>query len=74
MKLLESVAQRATGKSAQELRDQPISELRREVETKSRRRMRFLSNFLFVGRGNVIRDKILSHGQVETLLDEALKE
>ena len=74
IQLLEEAAQRATGKSAQELRDQPIADLRRVVEAKTGRGLKFTINRLFIGRGSVMLDKIMSHDRVESLLTAALKE
>ena len=36
--------------------------------------MRFVSYFPFVGRGNVLRGRLLSHKEVEEELDRALGE
>lgn len=73
-KTLEQIAQTVTGKSPECLRAQPITERRREVEAAQKKPTQFVSNFPFVGRGNVMRDRIISHAEVERLLDEALRD
>jgi len=61
-----------TGKSIYELQEQTLSERRREVEEKHGT-MTFTVNFPFIGRGNPLREKILSHAIIERRTVRALK-
>jgi hypothetical protein len=55
------------------LRDTPIDTQRREVEGKFGSPLTITSRFPFIGRGNVLRDHIVSHAEVEKTLDAALR-
>lgn len=57
--LLESMVQRVTGRSAEEIRRQPLDEERRQVETRTGKRMRFTRNFPFIGRGCIMGDRAI---------------
>ena len=63
----------ATGENIQSLQNTTLDEWRRVVEAKHKAPMRFRSWFPFIGRGNVLRDRTLTHNQVEQALTEALK-
>jgi len=62
------------GKTIQEVQEQTLSDRRREVEAKhGGRKMIFPVNFPFIGRGNVLRDQVLSREEVDRQFNEALK-
>jgi hypothetical protein len=60
------------GKSIEEIRNQSLSEHRKEVEAKHGKPMSLSVNYPTIGRGNVLRDCVLSHEQVEAQLEKAL--
>ena len=74
IKTLERIAQKLTGHSPEDLRAKPISDLRHEIEIAAGKPMTFTRNFPFIGRGNVMRDKVVSHAEVERQLSEALRD
>ena len=71
--ILERAVERATGEKIDDLRRTPIDDRRRMIERRTRRPFRFTTAFPFIGRGNVLRDRILSHEEVETALRNALR-
>jgi hypothetical protein len=73
LRKLEATVERATGQSAETLRNQTLSELRRRTEGKIGHRMKFQSLFPLVGRGNVMRDRLIDHESVEAALKHALR-
>jgi phosphoribosylformylglycinamidine (FGAM) synthase-like amidotransferase family enzyme len=63
------------GKTIREVQEQTLSDRRREVEANHKgRRMMFSINFPFIGRGNVLRDRVLSHEEIDKQFNEALKD
>ena len=70
---LEKSVENLTGRKAQELRDYTFSALRRQREAQTGKPMRFISRFPFIGRGNVLRDRVVSHETVERQLDAVLR-
>jgi hypothetical protein len=73
LKKFEEDVERLTGQKAENIRRQSLSEIRRGTEGRHGRTMRFISMFPFIGRGNVMRDRMVSHDRVEKMLDEALR-
>lgn len=65
--------EKATGETVQCLQDMPISERRKLVEKKLGTSMKFPSAFPFIGRGNVMGNKVITHADVERQLTKALK-
>ncbi len=75
-KLIERVLraiERATGEKIEDLQSAPIDERRRRVEAKKKSSMIFRSQFPFIGRGSVMRDRVLSHQEVEAEFRKAIK-
>jgi len=70
--LLESIEKRV-GKTADEISRASIDELHNAAEKKLNARLVFKARWPLVGRGNVIRRRILTHDAVEHLLDRALR-
>jgi len=70
--LLQAI-ERDMGKSIREIQEQTLSDRRREVEESHvGKEMEFTNNFPAIGRGNVLRDRTLSHKEVEKRFNEAL--
>ena len=63
----------ATGEKIESLQNTTLDERRRMTEAKHGAPMRFPTWFPFIGRGNVLRDRCLTHAQVEAALTEALR-
>jgi hypothetical protein len=70
---LETIVEGVTGQTAADLRNQTLTQLRRKVEEKVRKKLVFRSHFPLIGRGNVMRDKTVDHEAIEEGLHEALK-
>ena len=70
--LLTSIEKRV-GKTAEEIYRTPVDELRDEAEKKMNDRLTFRVMWPLVGRGNVLRNRVLNRDTVERLLDAALK-
>lgn len=71
--LLERAIEKTTRESIESLRDMPLDERRRKIEKKQGRRLVITRNFPFIGRGNVMRDRTISHEEIEKQLDEVLR-
>jgi KaiC/GvpD/RAD55 family RecA-like ATPase len=70
--IIERAVERATGVEVESLRQMPIDERRRLVEQKAGRPLRIVSRFRLIGRGNIMRDRLISHEEVEAVLRRAL--
>lgn len=70
---LEKTVSSMTGEAAYVLRSQTLDERRKVLEARYKTSMKFISKFPFIGRGNVLRDKIISGAEVNALLDSALQ-
>ncbi len=68
----QKVIERKVGKSLSDIQKTGILELRNRTEEKHGRRMFFKSQFPFMGRGNVLRDRLVPHEAIEECLDKAL--
>jgi len=63
-----------TGKTIREIQEQSLSDRRREVEANhGGHKMVFPVKFPFIGRGNVLRHRVLSHEEVDKRFNKALK-
>jgi hypothetical protein len=72
--ILEKAVEKATGEAVNMLRARSIEETRRVAEKRHKRPFKFTSRFPFIGRGNVLRDRVVSHDEVERGLDEVLRD
>jgi hypothetical protein len=72
LEMLEKSVERKTGIPVAELRQMTISEMRCRVEHEKKHPMEFYSAFPLIGRGNVMRDCVISHADIERELDEVL--
>jgi hypothetical protein len=71
---LEKVVEHDTGEKAEYLRSTPLDESRNRIERAHKKVLQFVSKFPFIGRGNVMRDKIVDRATVNRMLDAALRE
>ena len=71
--LFTSAVEQATGMSAEKLRRTPIDEFRRMVEEERGSSIRFVSEFPWIGRGNVLRDRCTSHQAAEDAYESAIR-
>ena len=72
LQALERSVERLTGYSATTVRNQTIDGLQAEVEARTGRRLQVVNYFPFVGRGNVLGDRLVAHEDVERALDTVL--
>ena len=68
----QDLVQRKTHCTIEQLREMPLDESRRRVESRLGRRLVFSSNWPFIGRGSVMQRRTLSRDEVEACVDEAL--
>lgn len=61
------------GHPISEIRNTPIEDQRHRAEQSCGQPTRFKSRFPLIGRGNVLRDRIVDRPMVERFLDEALR-
>jgi len=71
--ILEKSLEQASGQSIANLRSLSVSEVRAMAQKKHGRRFHLKSQWPFIGRGTVLRDNVLTHEQVETAFDDAMK-
>jgi hypothetical protein len=71
---LERVVEHDTGETAENLRSLPLDEFRIKIELAHKRVLQFVSKFPFIGRGNVMRDKIVDRATVNRMLDAAIRD
>jgi len=64
----------ATGEPIESIRNTPVDERRNAIEEKRGRKIRLTTRFPFIGRGNVLHDRLVDHEQAERALREALDE
>lgn len=63
----------AVGLNVEEIRHTPLDELRKRFEARDGgRRMRFLSEFPFIGRGSVLGDRLVPHEEAERAFASAV--
>ena len=70
--ILEQAVEQLTGESVALLRSRSLEETRKVAEKRHGRAFRFISRFPFIGRGNVLRDRLVTRKDVEATLDRAL--
>lgn len=62
----------ALGEPIESLRSKPIDQRRVDLEFSSGRSLRFASRFPDIGRGNILRDCVVSHERAEAAFKEAI--
>lgn len=65
--------ERETGESIENLRATTIDERRRMLEKRPGFVLRLFSMFPFIGRGNVMRDRVISRDDINDALDKSLR-
>lgn len=76
MTQFEKVAQHAAekvGMSLEALRNAGVTEIRRRIEKKNGNTLSFTSEFPVIGRGNILRDKLVTTQQIDADIDKILK-
>lgn len=73
LQILEQATEMWSGKKPDEIRMQSIEERRQEAEAKTRKKLRIARFFPFIGRGNILRDRVIGSGQINKDLEKALK-
>jgi hypothetical protein len=71
--ILDAAVEQLTGESIDVIRRSTIWDLRIQSERKAQGRLRFISHFPFIGRGNVMRDRMVDQDTVEREFDAALR-
>lgn len=69
---LELAFEARTGQTIEWARNTPVDEQREYFERRAGRRMRPISRFPVIGRGNVLRDYFVTHEEAEAACDEVL--
>ena len=71
--ILERILKKRTNSSLDDISSMDLEDMRALAEAKAKTKFSFKSFFPLIGRGNVLEDRTLSHGQVEDMLTEALR-
>ena len=71
--LFEDAVEQATGMSIDVLRNTPIDEFRKAIEGKRGKPIQFFTEFPWIGRGNVLRDRCTSHEEAEAAYESAIR-
>lgn len=74
LKRLEKTVEAVLQEPAATIRSRTLWEQRRIVEKRHKAPLSMASYFPFIGRGNVLRNRLVSHEEVENMLDAALKD
>jgi hypothetical protein len=62
-----------TGHSVEYLKNTPLDEIRANAEAERGESIEFASNFPLIGRGNVMRDRLVSHKDALAAYDDAIR-
>jgi hypothetical protein len=69
----ERTIRQATGRTVEYAQVTPLDQLRLEGEAKHGRSFTFVSFFPWVGRGNIMRDRLVNHEEAEAACDDAIR-
>jgi len=69
---IEKNAEKVIGLSAEEIRKYSPGELRRYLEKRNRKKLFFTTEFPVIGRGNVLRDSIITSEKINKEIDKIL--
>jgi len=69
---IEKNAEKLVGLSAAEIRKFSPGQLRRHLEEKNRKKLTFTTEFPVIGRGNVLRDCIVTTSEINREIDKIL--
>ena len=70
---VEKNAERLTGLTMAQIRDFSPFRLRKHLEERNAKRFRFVSEFPYVGRGNVLRESLADSDSLNAEIDAILK-
>lgn len=70
--LVEKNAEKITGLSLAQIKSLNPSEYRSYLEKKNKKTLSFVSAFPVIGRGNVLRDNLISSSDLNTEIDKLL--
>lgn len=65
-------SEKVTGLTAKQIRDFSPEELRAHIELRNKSKIQFVSEFPIIGRGNVLRDDIVSKESLDADIDRIL--
>jgi len=74
IQLSEQATEQATGQSIEFIRNTPLDELRRIEEKKRGHPLVFTSYFPWIGRGNILRNRLISREEVKSEFENAIKQ
>lgn len=73
LEIFERTVERATGELTDTVRRTPLTELREQMEKKKGRLIRFRSFFPWIGRGNIMRDRLATREKSDEAAVEAIR-
>jgi hypothetical protein len=71
--LIDNTIAESTGYSIAYLKDTPLDELRKNAEKTRGCPLRFVTAFPCIGRGNVMRDRLVSHEEAVAAYNDAIR-
>jgi hypothetical protein len=74
LKMLEEVIEQSTGEKVEEMRRETIADRRARIERTSGKKLRLTRNFPFIGRGNVLRDRVKTAEEIDREFLKSLKD
>ena len=69
---VEKNTEKLVGLSAEEIRDYSPRELRSYLEKRNKKKLSFTTEFPVIGRGNVLRDNIITSKEINREIDKIL--
>lgn len=69
---LEAALEQEIGKSIEEIRNLPVDEMREKIESSIGRPLNYKSYYPIIGRGNILRDRLVTHDRVEERLSREM--
>jgi hypothetical protein len=69
---IEKNAEKVVGLSVEEIRKYSPNELRHFLENKNKKKLFFMTEFPVIGRGNVLRDSIITSKEINKEIDKIL--
>ena len=70
--MIEKNVEKLVGLSAEEIRQYSPGELRRYFEKRNKKKLNFTTEFPVIGRGNVLRDSIITSEEINKEIDKIL--
>ncbi|MCL2800386.1 MAG: hypothetical protein FWD28_01325 [Treponema sp.] len=70
--VIEKNAEKSVGLTVEEIRKSSPGELRNFLEEKNKKKFSFTTEFPVIGRGNVLRDNIITTEQINKEIDKIL--